>query len=183
MKPVINIFTIIFLISTSGFAQKYITKNGNIGFYSEARIENIEAYNNQVNCALDIKTGDFVFKVLIKSFEFQKALMQEHFNENYLESDKYPASTFIGKVTNIGEMDLSKNGSYKAKVEGDLIIHGITKKIAVDGTFNVKDGKINGKSRFNLKVKDFDIKIPAAKVNNIAETIEVRVDVTLSPLK
>ena len=80
-------------------------------------------------------------------------------------------------------MDLSKTGSYKAKVEGDLSIHGITKKISVVGTFDVKDGKINGKSKFNLMVKDFDIKIPTAVVKHIAETIEVSVDITLSPFK
>ena len=103
-------------ISTNAYlevsAQRYITKNGHIKFYSETPMETIEANNHQVNSALDIATGDFVFKVLMKSFEFEKALMQEHFNENYVESDKYPNATFKGKVLNISEYDFKSNNSF-----------------------------------------------------------------------
>ena len=93
-------FLLIFglLISLPAFSQKYLTKNGSIRFYSETPMETIQADNKQVNSALDVQTGDFVFKVLIKSFLFEKALMQEHFNENYMESDKMPDATFTGKI-------------------------------------------------------------------------------------
>jgi len=165
-------------------AQKYMTKNGNIKFYSETPIETIEATNNQVNTALDSKTGDLVFKVLIKSFNFEKALMQEHFNENYMESDKFPNSTFQGKVTNISTIDFTKEGTYEATIEGDLTIHGVTKKISEKATFTVKAGdKVHGTSKFNVKPADYDIKIPGAVVKNIAETIEVTVDVELSKMQ
>ena len=108
-------FLFIGLISTFSLqAQKYMTKNGNIKFYSETPMETIEATNNQVNAALDTQTGDLVFKVLIKSFQFEKALMQEHFNENYMESDKMPNSTFKGKVTNLSAIDFTKEGTYEA---------------------------------------------------------------------
>ena len=100
MKQAIAILIFITL-GMSGNAQKYITKNGYIKFYSETPIETIEAHNRQVNSALDRETGDFVFKVLMRSFEFEKALMQEHFNENYVESENFPNATFKGKVTNL----------------------------------------------------------------------------------
>jgi len=164
-------------------AQKYMTKNGNIKFYSETPIETIEATNNQVNAALDSQTGDLVFKVLIKSFQFEKALMQEHFNENYMESDKLPNSTFKGKVTNLSSIDFSKEGSYEAMIEGDMTIHGVTKQISEKGTFTVKPGdKIHGYSKFNIKPADYEIKIPGTVVKNIAETIEVTVDIEFSKM-
>lgn len=176
----------IILILTQGQvnAQKYVTKNGFIRFYSEAPMENIQADNRQVNAALDVATGEFVFKVLMKSFEFEKALMQEHFNENYVESDKFPNGTFVGKVTNIGEIDFLKEGTYEALVEGDLTIHGVTNKVSEKGTFTVMPGgKVQGKSKFFVKVADYQIKIPSTVVNNIAESIEVTVDLELSKLQ
>jgi polyisoprenoid-binding protein YceI len=136
-----------------------------------------------VNSALDIQTGDFVFKVLMKSFVFEKALMQEHFNENYVESDKFPNATFQGKIANFSAVDFTKEGTYDVTVEGDLTIHGITKKISEKGTFTVKAGdKIHGNSKFMVKPADYDIKIPSTVMNNIAETIEVTVDVELSKM-
>jgi polyisoprenoid-binding protein YceI len=186
MKNSIKIIAILFIGMISTYtvqAQKYMTKNGNIKFYSETPLETIEAKNSQVNAALDTQTGDLVFKVLIKSFQFEKALMQEHFNENYLESDKFPNSTFQGKVINLSAVDFSKEGSYEATIEGDLTIHGVTKKISEKGTFTVKSGdKIHGISKFNVKPADYDIKIPGAVVKNIAEVLEVTVDIELSKM-
>jgi polyisoprenoid-binding protein YceI len=182
MKKTTKILLFFIIVTNAIYAQRFVTKNGTISFYSETPVENIEAHNKQVNSALDIKSGDLVFKVLIKSFEFEKALMQEHFNENYLESDKFPNATFKGKVINIDKIDLSKNGTYNAKVEGDLTIHGVTNKISETGTFSVKDGKINGKSKFAVLIKDYNIKVPNAVVKNIAESIDVVVDVTMSAI-
>ena len=187
MKNSVKIIFILFIgiISTYAVqAQKYMTKNGNIKFYSETPMETIEANNNQVNAALDSQTGDLVFKVLIKSFKFVKALMQEHFNENYLESDKFPNSTLQGKVTNLSSVNFAKEGTYEATIEGDLTIHGVTKKISEKGTFTVKAGdKIQGNSKFNVKPADYDIKIPGAVVKNIAEILEVTVDIELTKMQ
>lgn len=171
------------LFATMGIAQKYITKNGHIRFYSETPIETIEAHNRQVNSALDIATGDFVFKVLMKSFEFEKALMQEHFNENYVESDKFPNATFKGKVVNLRDIDFKSPGEYKAQVEGVLTIHGVDREIRESGSFTVREGTIQGNCRFILKPEDYKIKIPNTVVNNIAEEIEVTVDVSLEEYK
>jgi polyisoprenoid-binding protein YceI len=179
-KSVILLASLLFVNLT--FAQKYVTKNGKIEFISKASMENIQAKNNQVNCALDITTGDFVFKVLMKSFEFEKALMQEHFNENYVESDKFPNASFQGKVKNMKDINFNKPGIYNAIIEGDLTIHGVTKKVAQSGTFEVKDGKILGKSKFNISLKEFNINIPNTVVNNISDKIEITVDVALDKL-
>ena len=119
MKKLISIVLILFFITPMAFSQKYITKNGKISFYSDAPMEKIEAHNSQVNAALDASTGDLVFRVLMKSFIFEKALMQEHFNEKYLESEKYPKSTFSGKVEGF-----SLNGFQDIQVDPGMNLPG-----------------------------------------------------------
>jgi hypothetical protein len=172
--------SLVFMSAVS--AQKYSTKNGRISFYSETAAEKIEAQNTQVNSALDISTGDFVFKTLIRGFEFEKALMQEHFNENYMESEKFPNSTFKGKVTNLKDINFAKDGKYNATVEGDLLIHGVTKKVSVKGTFEIKAGSVFADTKFNVLIKDYNIKVPNTVINNISESIEIRVSVELKKL-
>lgn len=181
-KPATILFVLMAFVLVTN-AQQTITKIGSISFYSDGPLEKIEAHNTQVNSALNTETGAFVFKVLMKSFVFEKALMQEHFNENYVESDKFPNSTFKGKVINAVGIDFSKNGKYEANIEGDLIIHGITKNIKEKGTFNVSDDGIHGESKFMIKLADFDISIPGAVTGKIAEEIEISVDVMLKPYK
>lgn len=183
MKKIIVLLFLASLVSFSSFGQRFITKNGHIWFYSEAPLETIEAHNKQVNAALDIKTGDFVFKVLMKSFIFEKALMQEHFNENYVESDKYPNATFKGKVTNMDAVEFSMPGSYDAKIEGELTIHDKTQKVIAEGIFKVKNNMIEGKAKFKVAIADYDISIPGAVAGKIAEIVEVNVDVKLDKLK
>lgn len=179
-KSVLIIVSII--LTSSLFAQKFITKNGYIQFYSETPVETIQADNHSVNSAYDHSSGMFVFKVLMKSFEFEKALMQEHFNENYVESDKYPNATFKGEIVNNSDIDLSKNGEITVKVKGKLNIHGVTKEIEEEGVMKIEGDMIHATAEFIIKPADFDIKIPGAVVKNIAEEIEVRVDVKLKKL-
>jgi len=175
--------TVILIMTLTTFSQRYITKNGHIKFYSETPMETIEAHNRQVNNALDISTGDFVFKVLMKSFEFEKALMQEHFNENYVESDKFPNAMFKGKVTNLNDINFIKDGKYDAVIEGQLTIHGETQTVQATGAFDVSGNEIVGTSVFNIKLEDYKIKIPKTVMNNIAEDIEVTVNVKLAEFK
>jgi hypothetical protein len=182
MKKFTLILIIILLTSTLVNAQKYMTKGGTIRFSSDTPMEKIDAVNRQVNSALDFATGNFVFKVLIRGFEFEKALMQEHFNENYMESEKFPNSTFNGKITNIKDVNLEKDGVYKVVAEGDLFIHGVTKKVKVNGTLEVKSGKVLGTATFNVAPKDFNIMIPAAVIKNISEAIKVDVNIALVKL-
>jgi polyisoprenoid-binding protein YceI len=182
MKKLIALSVAVVLSISFVFGQKFMTKNGTIHFFSDGQMEKIEAYNHQVNSALDASTGNFVFKILIKSFEFEKALMQEHLNENYMQSDQFPNSTFNGKVTNIKEINFAKDGTYNAIVEGDLTMHGVTNKIKTNGTFEVKGGKVTGKSTFSVLVKDYNITIPKAVVKNIAENIKIEVNVPMESL-
>ncbi len=182
MKKITSLLAILMLISTLVSAQKYMTKVGTIKFSSDTPMEKIDGVNRQVNSALDFSTGNFVFKVLIRGFEFPKALMQEHFNENYMESEKFPNSTFSGKVTNIKDVNLAKDAVYKVVVEGDLIMHGVTNKVKVNGTIEVKGGKVIGLATFNVAPKDYNITIPQAVIKNISEAIKVDVNVTLDKL-
>ena len=182
MKKFTTILSIILLTTTLANAQKYMTKGGTIKFSSDTPMEKIAGVNSQVNSALDFSTGNFVFKVLNRGFEFEKALMQEHFNENYMESEKFPNSTFSGKITNIKDVNLGKDGIYKVNVEGDLSMHGVTNKVKVNGKLEIKGGKVSGNASFAVAPKDYNITIPKAVIKNIAEAIQVDVNITLDKL-
>jgi hypothetical protein len=182
MKRIIFFFfflNIVFAVN----AQKYMTKNGFIGFYSHTPMEDIKGDNNQVAAVLDISTGEMVFQALIKSFHFDRALMEEHFNENYLESDKFPKSSFKGKITNLSSVDFSKTGIYNVTVEGDLTIHDVTNKISTKGTLEVVTGGINANSKFNIIPEDYKINIPGVVREKINKNLEVTVAMKYAPLE
>jgi hypothetical protein len=164
-------------------AQKYMTKNGFIGFYGHTPMEDIKADNNQVASILDISTGELVFQVLVKSFHFERALMEEHFNENYMESDKIPKAEFKGKITNLASVDFKKNGIYEVTVEGDMKIHDVTNKIGTKGTIEVIAGGINANSKFNVVPEDYKINIPGVVREKIAKSLEVTVTMKYTPLQ
>jgi len=162
-------------------AQVYLTRNGTIRFFSEAPLENIEAVNRQVMSALNIETGEFVFRLPIRSFAFDKALMQEHFNDNFMESHNYPNASFQGVVEEVESIDFSDSGSYEVTVAGELTIKDVTKTISEPGTLTVIDGLIEGEAVFVIRPEDYNINIPRRYVRNIASEIEVFVNVTLRP--
>ena len=156
-------------------AQRVYTKNGLISFFSSTKMEDIKADNNQVLCVLNTQTGDLQFSLLNKGFHFPKALMEEHFNENYIESNKYPKSTFKGTVADITKVDFTKDGTYPVSVKGDLVMHGITKNITAAGNITVKGGKVTAAAKFMVKLADYNISIPGAVKSNISESIEITV--------
>lgn len=172
---------IFILLAAIGFAatvqaQKvYSTKNGKISFYSKAPLEDIEARNSEVESKFASSSGQVVFNLLIKGFQFENQLMEDHFNENYMESNKHPKSTFKGYVTNVKEIDFSKDGSYTAKVKGELTIHGVTQSLETDGTIDVKGGRVTAKARFPVKLKDYSIG-GSMVGTKIAETIVVDIN-------
>lgn len=172
-----------YFFSTVSGQDKYFTKSGKIAFHSKAPLENIEANNKSATCVMDIKTGNLQFAVLMKGFEFEKALMQEHFNENYIESHKYPKADFKGVVVNNAEINYTKDGTYTAKVKGKLTIHGETKEVETEGTINVKAGKLETTANFNVELSDYKIEIPKLVKDNISKIVKITVDCTLDPLK
>jgi hypothetical protein len=161
----------------------YLTQTGYIKFFSEAPLENIEAHNKKVSSVLNTETGKLGFKLMIKNFQFSNSLMQEHFNENYMESEKYPYSEFGGEILELAnkKLDVSKPGIYDVTVVGDLTIHGAKKKVQQKGTLEVLPNKIIAKSKFPIKVADYNIKVPSMYIKNIAEVVEVTVEIVYLP--
>jgi polyisoprenoid-binding protein YceI len=176
-------FCLLFVISFSANSQRFMDKAGHASFFSKAPLENIEAHNRQALSILDLKSGDIAVTVLMKSFQFEKALMQEHFNENYVESDKYPKASFKGKIAGIEKVDLSKDAVHTLDVSGEITVHGETKPVQTKAELTVSKGNLSGKSSFTLPVKDFKIEIPKIVVNNIAETVDVKVEFQYQPAK
>lgn len=176
MSRIKSILLIAFIgLSISATAQKYMTQNGTISFHSKTPLEDIEAVNKQVSSVVDLETGNMAYSLLMKAFTFEKALMQEHFNEKYVESEKYPKATFKGQIQDIGSLDLTK-GPAEVTVKGPLTLHGETKEIEAKGTLELKENVLTLHSTFQIEVADFNIKVPSAVKDNIAKTIEVKVD-------
>jgi YceI-like domain len=174
-----NIFFIVMLLSTQlAFGQKYFSKTGKISFKSEASMEKIEAQNASASTALDINSGNLEWAVLIQGFKFEKALMQEHFNENYMESATYPKAKFKGKIDNITDVNFLKDGIYNVTATGQLEMHGITKPVTTKGVITVRGGVISAKSNFSVLLADYGITIPKLVADNISKTVDITVDVS-----
>lgn len=171
-----NILLLAILLVNSNLilsAQKYFTKNGSISFLSKASLENIKADNNQVINVFDTQSGEIQFSLIVKNFHFAKSLMEVHFNENYMESHKYPNAGFKGRITNLREISFDKDGRYNVSVSGDMTIHGAQKRVDATGTITVTGGKISLSSKFFVKLADYNISIPKILIDKIAETVEV----------
>jgi len=171
------------LAGTALSAQKYFTREGKISFFSDAPLEKIEAHNTSATSVFDAESGRVEFAVLIKGFQFEKALMQEHFNENYMESDKFPKALFKGRITNMDSLDLRTSGTYTAQVTGELTIHGVTRPLETTAQFTVKNGHISAFSSFEIAEADFDIEIPSIVRDKIARVVRVDVSVEYQELK
>lgn len=182
MKKIFFIALMLFATVVIKAQDKFFTKSGSIKFFSKAPLENIEASNKAVTCVLDTKTGAIQFAVLMKGFEFAKALMQDHFNENYVESDKYPRGEFKGQIENISAVNFTSDGAYPVNVKGQLTIHGVTKEVQSKGNIIVQGGKLLASSDFTILLSDFQIKIPSLVERNINNNISINVNCTLEPL-
>jgi polyisoprenoid-binding protein YceI len=176
------LIAILILTSFTVKAQNvYFTKTGHVYFMSHTDAIDIDGNNNQVNSFFNIDNGEIVFQLLIKSFKFTLATAEEHFNETYMESDKFPKASFKGVVVNKDELKLNVNGTYKAKVKGELTIHGVTKTIEQEGTITVKEGKINAVSAFKINIDDYAIKVPKLVDDRVAKIVDVKIDLEYSP--
>jgi hypothetical protein len=181
MKKLI-IASLLVAVTAPAFAQKYMTRTGKISFNatSPKSPEKIEAVNNEVATILDSKTGDFVFQAPIKSFKFERDLMQQHFNENYMESDKFPKAQFKGKIANMNEVNLTKDGTYKASVTGELTIHGVTKTVTVPGTVTVKGGNATASAKFTIHLADYKVEVPSVVSDKVAKDAVIVVDAAMA---
>ncbi|QEC41808.1 YceI family protein [Pseudobacter ginsenosidimutans] len=183
MKQRISLLLLYLVLTGSVFSQgKFFTRTGQISFSSKGILETIKAQNKTVTCVLDAQTGQIQFSVMMRGFEFKKALMQEHFNENYVESDKYPTAEFKGQI-NSPLPDLSKDGSYPVKVKGKMTIHGITQELATDGTLTVQQGAMKADATFTILLSDYKIRIPSIVKNNLSNTVSIAVACSLQPLQ
>lgn len=172
----------IWLVSIQGFAQTiYQTSSTQISFFSSARLENIEAHSSKGASAINIKSKAIAFKVPIQSFKFSNGLMQEHFNENYMESDKYPEASFGGKI--LEDIDFTQDGEYKVTATGKLNMHGIIQDRTIAGIMVVKGETIQLNTSFYVLVTDHKIKIPNDKFTNISQNILVKLNAIYEPKK
>ena len=172
-----RLILICLLFSTQLIAQQYYTNRGKVSFFSEAPIENISAINEDVSAIVDSQTGGFAFRLKIEDFTFPNSLMQEHFNESYLESEKYPLSTFTGVIDNFSDLDLSV--MQNLVVNGSLSMHGISKDAQMKATAQMINDELHISSTFDVVLEDYDIDIPKIMMYKIAEVIQVVVDMKL----
>lgn len=175
MKKITLLLISAFIFSIGNAQDVRKSTSGEISFFSETPVEDIDAVNKKVRGIIKPKTSDVAFVATIVGFHFEKPLMEEHFNENYMESDQYKVATFKGKI--VGDVNYQKDGEYAVKAKGVLNIHGVDKDREIMGTITVKDGTMNLNSTFNVALKDHDIKIPKLVVKNIAETVRVTVNI------
>lgn len=174
MKKIV--IAILLLLATQSQAQeRLLCRNASVKFFSKMPLENIEAVNNQGLSVIDLKTGNIEFSVLLKGFIFPNALMQEHFNENYVESSKYPRAYFKGSIQSVPTIDLTKNANYQFNVKGTMQLHGKTAEMATVAQLQVKDGIIFGDSNFDLLLEDYAIQIPKLVKDKIAKSIHINV--------
>lgn len=161
--------SILFFVNTTDAQKVYGTRNGKVTFTSPSD-EDVKAVNNEATSRIS-DNGQLTFSLLMKGFKFKLAEMQEHFNDQYVESNKYPRADFKGNIVNLAAVNFNKDGSYKISVKGDLTMHGVTKNITVNGTLDIKGGKPAASAQFAISMKDFN-------VNASSVTEKVTVDVS-----
>lgn len=184
MKKICLAAVLIFLFSATvvNAQDLQLTRNGQISFFSTTPVEDIKATNNEVSSVFNTKTGALQFVILVKSFQFKKTAMQEHFNQkDYMNSDLYPKSEFKGSITDLSKVDFKKDGTYPVTAEGNLTMHGVTNKIKTSGTITVKAGKISSTAKFKIKLSDYKVTVPAIVSSKIAETVEITVTCNYEP--
>jgi polyisoprenoid-binding protein YceI len=174
MKKII-VAIVCFVFSNIAVSQKMMTRSGELKFDATVpgALDPVVATNNTVSSIFDKTTGDLVVQAMVKSFKFKSPLMEEHFNENYMESDKLPKASFKGKVIGYS----AKDGAYE--VEGDLTLHGVTNKVKTKMNFDTAGSKLNITGTFVVKLKDYKLEVPAMAKKTLAETAKISVKLDL----
>jgi len=177
------IFAFISNISSAQAKKVFSTKTGTTFFDAGTGVEDISATNKSTVSAFDAIAGTIQFSLNVKGFEFWSQLMQDHFNENYMESDKFPKSTFNGKITNIDKVNFSKDGSYPVNVKGTLEIHGVKKEVETSGTLKVTGENINATAEFIVVMDDYKIAIPGVVKDKLSKTAKIKINCNYTPFK
>jgi len=175
MKSTIFLLVSIMNFIASSAQDRMFTRTGSISFYSKTPLEDIQATTQTAVSVLDKKTGKIEFSVLIKSFTFEKALMQEHFNENYLESDKFPKSTFRGQIDDLSKINFDKDGKYLVSVSGELILHGEAQALTAPAMITIIKGDASADAEFTITLVDYKIAIPSLVKDKISKTVKISV--------
>lgn len=168
-----NLCILVFLFHFGLFSQstKIISRQGKVTFFSYTSVENIEATNNQVLSIINTQNGDIAVQLLMRAFVFKKALMEEHFNESYVESDTYPKLTFSGKIE---DFNVETQNSGPMFIKGLMDFHGVQKEIEVKTTVREENNTLVLDGTFDVAIDDFNISVPTLLVPNISKKIEVR---------
>jgi len=170
---------LLFNMITALGQSKYMTKSGSMSFEaSQPTFEPIEATHSAVSALLNAETGELAVLALVRGFRFPLALMEEHFNENYIESHQYPKTSFKGSITDFDKYTLSEQPQ-TVKLTGELSMHGVTKPINVSATVTQTDERITLASSFSVKTSDFGIEIPSLVRKQIDENVQIQVSLPL----
>ncbi|TDB63718.1 YceI family protein [Arundinibacter roseus] len=175
------LFSFLCCFSTLTQAQLYATSTGQTNFFSETPAENIRAVNTKTQVLLNTTTGEIAVRMNVRDFHFPNKLMEEHFNENYLESEKYPTSTFKGKITKLP--DWTQNGTTDVRVDGTLLIHGKEQPRTLTGKISVQEKNITLTTDFEVALKDHQIDVPKIVFVKIAQVIDVKANYILTPYR
>ncbi|HTE29449.1 MAG TPA: YceI family protein [Chryseolinea sp.] len=159
--------------------QRFFAEKSTVVFFSDGVIEDISAKSEKVTSIFDAVDGEIAYLMSIKDFQFVNKLMQVHFNEKYMETDKFPKSSFQGKISGF---NFVAGGKQQVTATGKLTIHGVSKNIEVPGTIEVDGSKLVVKSKFIIKLLDYNIKVPQIVWQNIAQQVEVSLDFVYRPL-
>jgi len=185
MKNLIILLAAI-LLAASLPAQRFFSKSARITFdaTSASSPEKIEGTSRTATCVFDLQSGAVQFAVLMKGFEFERALMEEHFNENYVESNRFPKAEFRGSIQQPETISLAKDGTYTVKIKGILTLHGKSKEVETEGKLTVAGGKLTAASAdFSVALADFDVSIPGLVADKVAKQAKIKVNCNLEPLK
>lgn len=172
-----SLFLSLFLASGMLFAQKKITTSATVNFDATTSIDELpKAENKAAVAAIDTKTGAVAFEVVIKNFNFSNPMIQEHFNSSgWMDSDQFPSATFKGEITNLSEVNFTKNGTYNADVSGNMTIHGITNPVKTKAVITVADSKVSSKAEFTIKLEDYKISGKAIAAGKVASEPKISV--------
>lgn len=181
MRYILILFVFVLSFSSVKAQDKYFTRTGHIYFLSHTSVIDIDGNNNQVVSFINIKTGEVVFNLLVKSFEFTLATASEHFNETYMESHKFPKASFTGTIRDFNKIDLSKKTTYNVMVDGKLTIHGVTKQVSEKGILKMENNKLYVKCDFSVNIADYNIKVPKLVEERVAKSVIIKINADYIP--